>query len=59
MQLQAGHLGSATRMIAHEINNLLTPLANYAALATRNPQDADLVAKVLDKTVRLERTRGS
>ncbi len=53
VQLQAlANLGSATSMIAHEINNLLTPLANYAALAARNPQDADLVAKVLDKTVR-------
>lgn len=53
VQLQAlANLGSATSMIAHEINNLLTPLANYAALAAKNPQDADLVAKVLDKTVR-------
>ncbi len=53
VQLQAlANLGSATSMIAHEINNLLTPLANYAALAAKNPQDADLVAKVLDKTTR-------
>ncbi len=53
VQLQAlANLGSATSMIAHEINNLLTPLANYAALAAKNPQDGDLVAKVLDKTVR-------
>lgn len=53
VQLQAlANLGSATSMIAHEINNLLTPLANYAALAAKNPHDADLIAKVLDKTVR-------
>ncbi len=53
LQLQAlANLGSATSMIAHEINNLLTPLANYAALAAKNPQDSELVAKVLDKTVR-------
>lgn len=53
VQLQAlANLGSATSMIAHEINNLLTPLANYAALAAKNPQDDELVAKVLDKTVR-------
>jgi signal transduction histidine kinase len=39
-------------MIAHEINNLLTPLANYAALATQNPEDKKLAEKVLDKTVR-------
>lgn len=53
VQLQAlANLGSATSMIAHEINNLLTPLANYAALAAKNPHDTDLVTKVLDKTVR-------
>jgi len=45
-------LGSATYMIAHEINNLLTPLATYAALAAQNSHDEDLVNKVLDKTVR-------
>jgi signal transduction histidine kinase len=39
-------------MIAHEINNLLTPLANYAALAAQNPDDKKLAEKVLDKTVR-------
>jgi len=53
MQLQAlANLGSATTMIAHEINNLLTPLTTYAALAVQNPDDRELAAKVLDKTVR-------
>ena len=53
LQLQAlATLGSATCMIAHEINNLLTPLMTYAALATQNPDDAELAKKVLDKTVR-------
>ncbi|MBN1360948.1 MAG: HAMP domain-containing histidine kinase [Sedimentisphaerales bacterium] len=53
LQLQAlASLGSATSMIAHEINNLLTPLANYAALAVQNPDDRELAAKALDKTVR-------
>jgi len=53
VQLQAlANLGSATSMIAHEINNLLTPLASYAALAVRNSQDQQLVDKVLEKTVR-------
>ena len=53
MQLQAlANLGSATCMIAHEINNLLTPLANYAALAAQNPDDKKLAEKALDKTVR-------
>jgi signal transduction histidine kinase len=52
-QLQAlATLGSATCMIAHEINNLLTPLTTYAALAVQNPDDTALAKKVLDKTVR-------
>jgi signal transduction histidine kinase len=38
-------------MIAHEINNLLTPLANYAALALSNPDDKSLADKALQKTV--------
>lgn len=51
-QLQAlANLGSATCMIAHEINNLLTPLVNYAALAVQNPEDKKLAEKALDKTV--------
>jgi len=45
-------LTSATSMIAHEINNLLTPLSTYAALAVQNSQDKALVDKVLQKTVR-------
>lgn len=53
VQLQAlATLGSATCMIAHEINNLLTPLTTYAALAVQNPDDTALAKKVLDKTVR-------
>lgn len=53
LQLQAlATLGSATCMIAHEINNLLTPLTTYAALAVQNPHDMELAKKVLDKTVR-------
>ena len=53
VQLQAlATLGSATCMIAHEINNLLTPLTTYAALAVQNPDDTELAKKVLDKTVR-------
>jgi signal transduction histidine kinase len=53
VQLQAlANLGAATSMIAHEINNLLTPLASYATLAAQNPNDRDLVDKVLDKTRR-------
>ncbi len=52
-QLQAlANIGVTTCMIAHEINNLLTPIANYAALALSNPDDKSLTNKVLQKTVR-------
>jgi len=52
-QLQAlANMGSACYMIAHEINNLLTPLGNYAALALKNPHDKSLAEKALKKTVR-------
>lgn len=53
LQLQTlANLGSATAMIAHEINNLLTPLSSYAALAAQNPGDKALVEKVLHRTTR-------
>jgi len=53
IQLQAlANMGSACYMIAHEINNLLTPLANYAALALKNPHDKSLAEKALEKMVR-------
>ena len=52
-QLQAfANIGTATCMIAHEINNLLTPLASYAALALNNPDDKLLIEKALHKAVR-------
>lgn len=46
------NIGTVTCMIAHEINNLLTPLTSYAALALNNLDDAALVAKAFEKTVR-------
>ena len=50
-QLQAlANIGLNTSMIAHEINNLLTPIANYAALALENPGDKELTNKALNKT---------
>jgi len=53
LQLQTlANLGSATAMIAHEINNLLTPLSSYAALAVQNPGDKALTEKVLSRTMR-------
>lgn len=52
-QMQAlANLGINTSMIAHEINNLLTPLTNYAELAIRNPDDKPLTDKVLNKTLK-------
>jgi signal transduction histidine kinase len=44
-------LGSASCMIAHEINNLLTPLGTLAQLALNHPDDAALVEKALTKAV--------
>jgi signal transduction histidine kinase len=46
------NMGTVSYMIAHEINNLLTPLRNYAAVALENPDDKDFVKKALQKTVR-------
>jgi signal transduction histidine kinase len=43
--------GTISHMIAHEINNLLTPLRNYAAVALENPTDKYFVEKALQKTV--------
>lgn len=53
MQLQhLANLGTASFMIAHEINNLLTPLSTYAGLALQNPNDKDLAEKVIQKTAK-------
>jgi signal transduction histidine kinase len=51
LQLESlANLGSAMAMIAHEINNLLTPLSNYAELALQNPEDRILAERSLRKT---------
>jgi signal transduction histidine kinase len=44
------NLGAAAAMIAHEINNLLTPIANYAKLARKHPDDPGLTEKALART---------
>jgi len=50
-QLQAlANIGTITNMIAHEMNNLLTPVGNYATLAMKNPDDQVLVEKALIRT---------
>jgi len=51
-QLQAlANIGTTTCMIAHEINNLLTPLSSYAELALKDSEDTGLSQKALQKTV--------
>jgi len=58
LKSQLGHLqhlaniGVVSYMIAHEINNLLTPVGTYAGLALNNPDDEDLAKKALEKAVR-------
>ena len=42
-------IGTAAAMILHEMNNLLTPMGNYATLALRNPQDKALIQKALQQ----------
>ena len=48
---QLATLGTLTAGIAHEINNILTPVLAYAQLARSNPHDAGLRAKALDRAV--------
>ena len=45
------NIGSASCMIAHEINNILTPFGAYADLALQNFDDKALVRKALEKAV--------
>ena len=48
---QLSVVGKAWAMVAHEINNLLTPLTSYAQLALMDPEDPELVQKALEKAV--------
>lgn len=50
---QLSLVGKAWAMVAHEINNLLTPLTNYAQIALQDSTDSELVQKALKKAVRL------
>ncbi len=45
-------IGTVSHMIAHEINNLLTPLRSYATLALQNQDDKALSEKALQKTAK-------
>ncbi len=55
-QLQAtqklASIGTMACLIAHEIKNLLTPIINYADLASRNPEDIELTQKALSKIIK-------
>lgn len=44
-------IGTLAAGMAHEINNVLTPALAYAQMATSNPNDEELRAKVLVKTI--------
>ncbi len=45
-------LGTTACLVAHEFNNLLTPMINYAELALRHEDDLDLMRKALEKTIK-------
>ena len=45
-------IGTISHMIAHEINNLLTPLRSYATFALQNQDDKELSEKALQKTAK-------
>lgn len=52
-QLQhLANIGTVSHMIAHEINNLLTPLRSYATFALQNQDDKKLAEKALQKTAK-------
>ena len=42
-------LGTLVGAVAHEFNNLLTPIMSYAQLALADPDDADLTRKALER----------
>ena len=46
------NIGTVSHMIAHEMNNLLTPLKSYATFALENLDDRALTEKALQKAVR-------
>ncbi|MBN1787509.1 MAG: HAMP domain-containing histidine kinase [Sedimentisphaerales bacterium] len=51
-KLQAlANLGKVSAIVAHEINNILMPLGNYAQAALNYPQDQALTEKALKKTI--------
>ena len=45
-------LGTMACFVAHEFNNLLSPIINYAELALKDPDDTLLMHKALEKAVK-------
>ena len=45
------NIGMLSSMIAHEMNNILTPLGSFAQLAMKYPDDAELTQKALQKAI--------
>ena len=44
-------LGTLSSMVAHEFNNLLTPIISYTQMALANPDDRQLSRKALEKAL--------
>ncbi len=44
-------LGTLAASIAHEVNNILTPVLSYAQLALASPEDRELTQKALQRAV--------
>src|SRR5262245_19102190 len=44
-------LGTVAAMVAHEVNNLMTPVVTYAQMAQANPGDAALMDKALSRAI--------
>lgn len=51
-QMQSlAHIGMLSAMAAHEINNILTPVANYARMSRQYPDDEALTKKAIEKAI--------
>ncbi len=44
-------LGTMASIIAHEFNNILTPVISYCQLASKSPEDVELTRKAIDKAL--------